>query len=115
VVYEQRVVNKDFFEDRPKEEQEVNLLEGVSDVHFEYFREEDNEKTRAEGWLTEWNAKEEKELPTALRMTVKYRDGRNEKEETSFTLLASISAHQYEDLKTVPGYRLRPSIRQRLQ
>jgi general secretion pathway protein J len=115
VVYEQRVVNKDFFEDRPKEEQEVNLLEGVSDVRFEYFREEDNEKTRAEGWLTEWNAKEEKELPTALRMTVKYRDGRNEKEEASFTLLASISAHQYEDLKTVPGYRLRPSIRQRLQ
>jgi len=115
VVYEQRVVNKDFFEEGPKEELEVNLLEGVTDVRFEYFREEDKEKTRAEGWFTEWNAKEEKELPTALRMTLKYRNGRNDKEEGSFTLLSAISAYQYEDPKAGPGARLRPSIRQRLQ
>ena len=50
VVYEKRVVNKDFFEEGPKEEEGVSVLEGLSDVRFEYFREEDPEKTRTEAW-----------------------------------------------------------------
>jgi hypothetical protein len=70
LVYEKRVTNKDFFEEGPKEEEGVSVLEGLSDVRFEYFREEDTEKTRSEAWLDEWNAKEEKELPRALRVTL---------------------------------------------
>ena len=76
VVYEKRVVNKDFFEEGPKEEEGVSVLEGLSDVRFEYFREEDTEKTRTEAWLDEWNAKEEKELPRALRMTITFKNGK---------------------------------------
>ncbi|OGP88483.1 MAG: hypothetical protein A2156_03410 [Deltaproteobacteria bacterium RBG_16_48_10] len=114
VVYEKRVVNKDFFEDGPKEDQGVTVLEGLSDVRFEYFREEDKEKTQAEGWLNEWSAKEEKGLPSALRMTITFKNGKSEKEEASLTLLSCIAANKFEDVKTGSGYRFRPSIRDRL-
>ena len=97
VAYEKRVVNKDFFEEGPKEDQGVSVLEGLSDVRFEYFREEDKEKTRAEGWLSDWNAKEEKELPSALRMTLTFKNGKSEKEEAPLTLLSSIAAYRFED------------------
>jgi general secretion pathway protein J len=106
VVYEQRVlIRKNFFEEGPREESGVPLIEGISDIQFEYYREEDALKNRQEGWVEEWNAKEEKELPRAVRMTVTYRNGKSEQEETSLTLLASISANRFEDLKplTVPS------------
>jgi general secretion pathway protein J len=105
VVYEQRVlIRKNFFEEGPKEESGVPLIEGISDIQFEYYREEDPLKNRQEGWVEEWNAKEEKELPRAVRMTVTYRNGQSEQEETSMTLLASVSANRFEDIKalTVP-------------
>ena len=118
VVYEKRVTNKEFFEEGPKEEEGVSVLEGLSDVRFEYFREEDTEKTRAEAWLDEWNAKEEKELPRALRVTLTFKNGKNEKEEAPLILLSSISANRFEDMKASPvgpaGFGRR-SIRQRLQ
>src|SRR4030042_3988291 len=44
VYYEQRVLNKNFFEEKPDEELGVSLCEGVSDVRFEYFREADLEE-----------------------------------------------------------------------
>jgi hypothetical protein len=99
-VYEQRVlIRKNFFEESPNEESGVPLIEGISDIQFEYYREEDPLKNRQEGWVEAWSAKEEKELPRAVRMTVTYRNGRNEQEETSLTLLASVSANRFEDLK----------------
>ena len=70
VFYEQRVLNKNFFEEKPDEELGVSLCEGVSDVRFEYFREADLEESQTEGWIDEWNTKEEKELPKALRMKI---------------------------------------------
>ena len=118
VAYEKRVVNKDFFEEGPKEEEGVTVLEGLSDVQFEYFREEDKEKTRTEAWLNDWNAKEEKELPTALRMKITFKNGKSEQEETSFTLLSSIAARRLEEVKTGPtavtGFGRR-AIREKLQ
>jgi general secretion pathway protein J len=102
VYYEQRVLNKDFFEEKPDEELGVSLYEGISDVRFEYFREEDPEKNRTEGWFDEWNAKEEKELPKALRMTITLKNKKSEKEEVPLTLLASISANRFEEVRTVP-------------
>jgi general secretion pathway protein J len=115
VVYEKRVVNKDFFEEGPKEEEGVSVLEGLSNVRFEYYREEDPEKTRSEGWADEWNAKDERELPRALRMTVTFKNGKSEKEETQLTLLSSISAQKFEELKALPtGFGGR-AIRRRLQ
>jgi general secretion pathway protein J len=99
VVYEKRVVNKDFFEEGPKEEEGVTVLEGLSNVRFEYFREEDAEKTRTEAWLDEWSAKEEKELPAAVRVKIVFKSGKTEQEDVPLTLLASIAAHRYEDVK----------------
>ncbi len=102
ILYEQRVLNKDFFEGNPEEELGVSLFEGISNIRFEYFREEDLSKNRTEDWVEEWNAKEEKELPKALKMTITYKSGKNEKKEIPLTILASISANQFEEMKTGP-------------
>lgn len=115
VAYEKRVTNKDFFEEGPKEGEGVTILEGLSDIRLEYFREEDPQKTRSEAWLNEWNAKEEKELPSALKMTITFKNGSVEKEEAPLTLLSSIAANRFEDVKASPAYRFRPPIRQRFQ
>jgi general secretion pathway protein J len=104
VVYEQRVlIRKNFFEERPNEESGVPLIEGISDIQFEYYREKDSLKNREEGWVEEWDAKEEKDLPRAIRMTVTYKSGQSEKEETPMTLLASVSANRFEDVKAGPA------------
>ena len=109
ILYEQRALNRDFFEDRPKEELEISLLEGISNVQFEYYREENPAKNWTEGWVEEWDAKEQKELPRAFRITITYpapqQGGKNEKgseEEVSVPLLATISAHQWEEIRTTP-------------
>jgi hypothetical protein len=117
VAYEKRVVNKDFFEEGPKEEEGVTVLEGLSDLRFEYFREEDTEKTRTEAWLEDWSAKEEKELPKALRVKISFRNGRSEEEDIPLTLLASVAARRYEEVKTGPAAVPfgRRAIRDRLQ
>lgn len=104
VVYEQRVlIRKNFFEEGPKEDSGVPLIEGISDIRFEYYQEEDSLKNREEGWVEEWDAKEEKDLPKAIRMTVTYKSGQSEKEETSMMLLASVSANRFEDVKPPPS------------
>jgi general secretion pathway protein J len=105
VYYEQRVLNKNFFEEKPDEELGVSLCEGVSDVRFEYFREADLEESKTEGWIDEWNTKEEKELPKALRMKITLKNLKKGKEEVPLTLLASISANQFEMVRTT---RFRP-------
>ena len=122
ILYEQRVLNKDFFEERPKEELEISLLEGISDVFFEYYREENKDKNWTEGWVEEWNAKEEKELPRALRIKITYpahrEGGKNEREREgifSVPLLASISAHRFEEVKTSPVGSIRRSVSTGLQ
>ena len=112
VLYEQRVLNKDFFEERPKEDLSAPLFEGVSDVRFEYYRQEDKEKNWTEAWVDEWNAKDEKELPRALRMTITYKNEKTEREETPFTLLASIAAYRLEEVKTAPTGFGRRAIRE---
>jgi hypothetical protein len=116
VLYEQRVLNKDFFEETPKEETSLILLEGISGVSFEYYREEDPEKDRTEGWFDEWNTKEEKELPKAFKMTVTYQNGKNEKEEIPLTLMATIKANRYEEVRTGPTrFRGFMPVQERLQ
>jgi general secretion pathway protein J len=100
VLYEQRALNKDFFEDDLKEDSAVTLFDGVSQVRFEYFREADEEKSWAEEWVEEWNAKEEKALPRAVRVTITYGNGRGKEEVSPITVLASVSAYQYEEVRT---------------
>ena len=51
VVYEQRALTKNFIEEKPKEESAISLIEGVSSVRFEYYREEDpNQNRKRRGW-----------------------------------------------------------------
>ena len=99
VLYEQRILNKNFFEEEPKEELAVSLLEGVSDVRFEYYQKEDALKNRTEGWVKEWSAKEENELPGALKVFITYEQGEKEKTEIPLELLIPMPAYQFEDLK----------------
>jgi len=100
LLYEQRALNRDFFEDELKEDSAVTLFGGISQVRFEYFREADGEKSRMEEWVEEWNAKEEKELPRAVRMTVTYWNERGKEEVSPMTVLASVPAYQYEEVRT---------------
>jgi len=119
IVYEQRVlIRKNLFEEGPKEDSGLPLIEGISDIRFEYYQEEDSLKNRTEGWVEKWNAKEEKELPRAVRMTVTYKNGQSEKEESSMTLLVSVSANRFEDVKPSPFAgpgRRAMAIREKLQ
>jgi general secretion pathway protein J len=98
ILYEQRALNRNFFEEEPREEAGISILEGVSNIRFEYYREADKEKSLTEEWVEEWNAKEEKKLPKLLRMTLSFKMGEGKKEETSIQLMASIPAHQPEEV-----------------
>ncbi len=100
VLYEQRALNRDFFEDELKEDSAVTLFEGVSRVRFEYLRGADEEKSEPEEWVEQWNAKDEKELPRAVRITVTYWNERGKEDASPMTVLASVSAYQYEEVRT---------------
>jgi general secretion pathway protein J len=100
VLYEQRVLNKNFFEEDPEAESAVPLLEGVSSVRFEYYREEDSEKNQTGGWVEEWNAKEEKALPRMFRMTILQKKGEKAERELPITVTASLPAYQFEEVRT---------------
>jgi general secretion pathway protein J len=115
VLYEQKALNKDFFEEDLKEDSAMTLFGGISQVRFEYFRETDEEKSRAEEWVEEWNAKEEKELPRVVRMTVTYWSERGKEEVSPMTVLASVSAYQYEEVRTGSMGPGRSSVQRRPQ
>jgi len=102
VLYEQRAVNRNFFEDDLKEDSAVTLFEGVSQVRFEYYREANKEKNQTEGWVEEWNAKEENELPKVLRMTATYWNEKGKEESSPVTVLAPVAAYQFEEVRRGP-------------
>jgi len=115
ILYEQRVLNKDFFEEAPKEELGVSLVEGISNVRFEYYQEEDQGKDQKEGWVEVWNAKEENALPKALKMTITYpayrqtvKHEKNKGENSSITLQASIPSYRFEEVRIGPMRRVIP-------
>jgi len=105
ILYEEKALNKDFFAEEPKEELAVSLLEGVSSVRFEYFREEDPLNNQQEEWVEEWKAKDEKRLPKALKMTI-IRKNQKGKEEPPITVFASLPAFRFEEVRTMPGRRV---------
>lgn len=109
VLYEQRVLNRDFMSESPKEESGVPLIEHLAEVRFEYYREEDPQKNQAAEWVEEWNAQEKRELPRAIRITLVFKKGEKAEEGTSFTLLASLPSHRYEEMRTGPSRRIIPS------
>jgi len=108
VVYEQRALTKNFMEEKPKEEAAISLLDEVSSIRFEYYREEDPNQNREAAWVEEWNAKEEKQLPRAVRITITPRKGREGKEEMAITVFAALPANQFEEIRTGPAPRVIP-------
>ncbi len=105
VLYEERALNKDFFEEPPKEDSEVTLLQGITDLKFEYLREEDKLNDQPEEWVEEWSAKEEKALPKSVRVSITFADKSGKREESSINLQVSIQANR-EDVRLaarVPG------------
>ena len=102
ILYEQRVLNRDFMEESPKEESGISLVEGISNFNFEYYREADQEKNRNAEWVEEWNAKEEKELPRSLRITITFDNGTTKEKKSSIQLLASVPAHRFDSGGTTP-------------
>jgi Type II secretion system (T2SS), protein J len=106
VLYEGRVLNKNFMDEPPPQEAAVPLFEGLSEVRFEYYQEENAEKNQAGAWVDQWSAKEEKELPKALRMTLIPRKGAGPPEELSTVILASLPAIRYEEVLSGPVRRM---------
>ena len=105
ILYEEKALNKDFFAEEPREELAVSLLEGVSSVRFEYFREEDPLNNQQEEWVEEWKAKDEKRLPKALKITI-IRKNQQGKEEPPINVFASLPANRFEEVRTMPGRRV---------
>jgi general secretion pathway protein J len=112
ILYEQRALNRDFFEDELKEDSGISLLEEVSNVRFEYYQEGDPDKNKKEGWVEEWNAKEAKEFPKALKMTILQENGKGQRETLPITLMASLPAYRFEKVRTIPTPLGRRSIQQ---
>jgi len=110
LLYERMAVNKNFMDEPPPEEERVPLFEGLAEVRFEYYQEEDPDKNRAGGWVEEWNAKEEKELPKAMRMTLVSKKGEGKADESPLLILASLPSNRYEDLKAGPVRRMIPPV-----
>jgi general secretion pathway protein J len=112
LIYERKAINKNFMDEQPSDEAKIPLFEGLADVRFEYYQEEDPEKNRAGGWVEEWDAKEEKELPRALRMRLLFGKGDRQLEEWPILFMASLPSYRYEDIRTGPIRRtVRPVSR----
>ena len=57
-VYEKRVLNKNFLEETPDEEQFFTLADGLSDLNFEYFDEGESGDASGE-WVESWDTQGE--------------------------------------------------------
>ena len=110
ILYEQRVLNKNFMDEAPPQDAALPLFEGLAEVRFEYYQEEDPEKNRSGAWVDQWDAKEEKELPKALRITIVPPKGAREAEGLSTVILASLPANRYEEVRPGPVRRPVPPV-----
>jgi general secretion pathway protein J len=101
ILYEQRALNKNFMEERPREELAVPIFEEMAEVKFAYYREENPDKNQSAGWVESWSAKEEKELPKAVQITFVSNKSREGKGEIPFSIFAPLPANRFEGL--TPG------------
>jgi general secretion pathway protein J len=99
-VFENRVFNKDFLEDTPNDDQFVTLADGLSELKFEYF-DPGKEKEDAGDWYPSWDAKDKKALPAQVKVTVKWKE-KKEEQESAFPLLVSLPARLTDDRNKTP-------------
>ncbi len=100
-VYEGRVLNKDFMEETPDPDKFLTLLEGLSEITFEYFKEGEEQEEAGE-WMDSWDAKDKKELPRQIRMVTKWKE-KKEEQEGSISTLVSLPANRFDDRGKTPG------------
>jgi general secretion pathway protein J len=104
ILFEQRAVNRDFFTEEPSEDLGHPLMEGISNVLFEYYREEDPLKGWKEEWVEEWNARDERELPKAFRMTIVQKDLEGNKN-VPITIVTCLPSNRLEEVRITPTRR----------
>ena len=102
-VCEQRVLNKNFTEETPKDDDFLSFMEGLSDIKFEYYKESEDEETPGE-WVGSWDGKEETELPRQIRVNLTWKEKKGESE-IVLPAIVSIPAHLYDD-KGMAGARI---------
>jgi general secretion pathway protein J len=98
-VYEKRVLNKNFLEETPDEEQFFTLTDGLSDLSFEYFDEgpaEGRGKDASGEWVESWDTKEKKALPSQVKITVTWKEKKAELE-IPLPAVVSLPARVYDD------------------
>ena len=98
-VYEKRVLNKNFLEETPDEEQFFTLTDGLSDLGFEYFDEgpaEGRGKDASGEWVESWDTKEKKALPSQVKITVTWKEKKAELE-VPLPAVVSLPARVYDD------------------
>jgi general secretion pathway protein J len=109
-VYEKRMSNsKTLLEETPDEEQFLTLMDGLSDLKFEYFEEAEDKDTTGT-WGEAWDAKEKKALPGQVKMTATWKEKREEME-VPLPTLVSLPARVYDDrgkTGTAPMSKTRP-------
>jgi len=88
-------LNKNFLEETPDEEQFLTLMDGLSDLKFEYFDEGEGEDATGE-WGESWDAKEKKSLPSQVKITVTWKE-KKEELEIALPTLVSLPARVYDD------------------
>ena len=94
-VYEKRVLNKNFLEETPDEEQFFTLTDGLSDLSFEYFDEGEGKDASGE-WVESWDTKEKKALPSQVKITVTWKEKKAELE-IALPVVVFLPARVYDD------------------
>lgn len=93
-VYERRVLNKDFMEETPKDEDFMPLLEGLSGGRFEYYKDAEDEDGSGE-WVDAWDGKEETELPRRVKVNLQWKEKKDDSE-VVLPALVSLPARRYD-------------------
>jgi general secretion pathway protein J len=104
-IHEKRLLNKDFMEEEPKEDEFFTVLEDLRDAKFEYF--EEGEEAEGE-WVESWDGKEKRTLPRQVRVVAQW-EGKREGEESVFSTHIVLPAYRYDErvISSSRG-RLRP-------
>jgi hypothetical protein len=105
-IYEKRLLSKNFMEETPNDEDFLTLMDDLSDLKFEYFSEGETKDETGE-WVESWDAKEKKSLPSQVKMSVTWREKKQEIEMALPTVI-SLPARVSDDrgrIMAPPGPR----------
>ncbi len=105
---EKRVLNKDLQEEDYDPEAALPLLKYLREAYFDYYQEEDKVKGLSAEWVREWSGKERGQLPSAVRLRLKYGKEIEKEKSIPIDLLLRLPACRWEEIKTIPQRRVIP-------